>query len=305
MTLNYYIADVFTNKLFSGAQIAVFPQADDLNPVQMEIIAKEMNLSETVFVSNPNKEQSSRRMRIFSPLGEIDFAGHPIIATAFVLGESGDIDLTDGVTPLILTQNVGDIDVNVSANNGKVSFVQFGTKVSSVIDRFTPTIVEIAELLSINPDDIDHKKYSTRLVSCGFPYLIVPVWNYESVRKAKFNFSSWSLSAAPQTAAQEILLFSPKTPFMDSNFNVRLLGPNIGINDDPPVGSAIPAFASYLCSFDFTQQGTHTFAVDRGDEHSRRSVINIEMDNKKQAELALRIGGEAVMVAEGKMHIPE
>ncbi len=305
MTLNYYIADVFTNELFSGAQIAVFPHADDLNSSQMEIIAKELNLSETVFVSNPNKDQSSRRMRIFSPLGEIDFAGHPIIATAFVLGESGEIKLTDGVTPLILTQNSGDIEVNVSASGGKVSFVQFGTKVSSVIDRFTPTVAEIADLLSISPDDIDHKKYSIRLASCGFPYLIVPVWNYESVRKAKFNFNSWSLSAAPQTAAQEILLFAPKTPFMDSNFNVRLLGPNIGINDDPPVGSAIPAFASYLCSFDFTQQGTHTFAVDRGDEHSRRSVINIEMDNKKQAELALRIGGEAVMVAEGKMHIPE
>jgi len=305
MTLNYYIADVFTNQLFSGAQIAVFPQADNLNPIQMEIIAKEMNLSETVFVLNPNKDESSRRMRIFSPRGEIDFAGHPIIATAFVLGESGEINLADGVTPLTLTQNDGDIEVNVSVSNGKVTFVQFGTKVSSVIDRFTPTIAEVAELLSISPDDIDHKKYSTRLVSCGFPYLVVPVWNYESVRKAKFNFNSWSLSAAPQTAAQEILLFSPKTPFKDANFNARLLGPNISINDDPPVGSAMPAFASYLCSFDVTQQGTHAFSVDRGDENSRRSVINIEMDNKKQAELALRIGGEAVMVAEGKMHIPE
>jgi len=305
MTLYYYIADVFTNELFSGAQIAVFPQADKLNPVQMEIIAKEMNLSETVFVSNPNKDQSSRRMRVFSPtMGEIDFAGHPTIATAFVLGESGEINLEDGVTSLTFTQNSGDVDVNVSASGGKVRFVQFGTKVSSVMDRFTPTIAEIADLLSISPDDIDHKKYSTRLVSCGFPYLVVPVRNYEAVRNAKFNFNSWSLSAAPQTAAQEILLFSTKTPFKDANFNARLLGPNIGINDDPPVGSAMPAFASYLCSFDFTQQGTHTFAVDRGDDENRRSVINIEMDNKVQGELALRIGGEAVMVAEGKMHIP-
>ena len=73
---------------------------------------------------------------------------------------------------------------------------------------------------------------------------------------------------------------------------------------NPPVGSAMSAFASYLCSFDFTQQGTHAFAVDRGDEKNRRSVINIEMDHKAQAELALRIGGEAVMVAEGSMSIP-
>ena len=305
MTLNYYIADVFTKQLFAGAQIAVFPNADDLNPLQMEMIAKEMNLSETVFVSNPKKAQSHRRMRIFTPLGEVHFAGHPVIATAFVLGETANITLNEGVTPLTLSQNDGDIDVNVSSKNGKVSFVQFGTKVSSVMDRFTPTITEIADLLSISPDDIDNKKYATRLVSCGFPYLVVPVWNYETVRNATFNFNSWSVSAAPQTAAQEILLFSPKTPFKDANFNARLLGPNIGVHEDPPVGSAMPAFASYLCSFDFTQQGTHTFAVDRGDDKNRRSVINIEMDNKAQSELALRIGGEAVMVAEGKMYIPK
>jgi len=304
MTLNYYIADVFTNQIFAGAQIAVFPNSESLSSEQMASIAIEMNLSETVFVSNPSGEELSRTMRVFSPLGEIDFAGHPIIATAFVLGECGDIKLADGVTPLTFTQNIGDIEVNVSATSGKVDFVQFSRKVSSIIDRFTPTIAELAELLSISPEEIDHKKYSTRLVSCGFPYLIVPVWNYETVRKAKFNFASWSLSAAPQTAAQEILLFSPKTPFQDSNFNARLLGPNISVNDDPPVGSAMPAFASYLCSFDFTQQGTHTFAVDRGDDKNRRSVLNIEMDNKAEAELALRIGGEAVMVAEGKMHIP-
>ena len=163
----------------------------------------------------------------------------------------------------------------------------------------------MAGLLSIDLSEIDQKKYATRLVSCGFPYLIVPVWKYETVRKAKFNFNAWSHSTAPQTAAQEILLFSPKTPFADSNFNARLLGPNIGVHADPAVGSAMAAFTSYLCSFDFTQEGTHAFAVDRGDEKRRRSVINIEMDNKPGTALTLRIGGEAVMVAEGKMFVPE
>jgi trans-2,3-dihydro-3-hydroxyanthranilate isomerase len=305
MILDYYIADVFTKQIFAGAQIAVFPHADELNDKQMALIASEMNLSETVFVSNPNNENTTRRMRIFSPLAEIDFAGHPIIATAFVLGASGDIELVDGVTSLTVIQNAGEIEVNLSSKNGKPTFVQFSRKVSSIIDRYAPSDVELADFLSIKPEDIDNKKYSTRLVSCGFPYLIVPVWNYETVRKARFNYASWNKSAAPQTAALEVLLFSPKTPYMDSNFNARLLGPNIGIHDDPPVGSAMPAFASYLCSHDFTQQGTHTFAVDRGDDKNRRSVLNIEMDHKEKAELTLRIGGEAVLVAEGKMHIPD
>ncbi|MDD1636441.1 MAG: PhzF family phenazine biosynthesis protein, partial [Methylococcaceae bacterium] len=103
----------------------------------------------------------------------------------------------------------------------------------------------------------------------------------------------------------EILLFAPKTPFVDSDFNARLLGPRIGIHEDPPIGSAMPAFASYLCSFEHTRKGTHTFAVDRGDAHMRRSVINLEMDHKGQEQLTLRVGGEAVMFAQGTIFLPD
>jgi trans-2,3-dihydro-3-hydroxyanthranilate isomerase len=140
-------------------------------------------------------------------------------------------------------------------------------------------------------------------VSCGFPYLVVPVWNYESVRKARFNYAAWSQSIAPQTAAQEIMLFAPKSPLPDADFNVRLFGPRIGLHDDPPVGSAMPAFCGYLCSFEQTQKGTHVFGVDRGDQHSRRSVINLEMDNKREESLTVRIGGHAVLVAEGSLDL--
>ena len=304
MNYNYYIADVFTRQIFNGAQIAVFPNADGLNNEHMQLLARELNLTETVFVFHPFSESTRRRMRIFTPLGEIDFAGHPIIATAYVLGSCGDINLTEAITHVVFEQNAGPIDVNISANQGKPFFVQFSRKISSIVDRFAPTDEELASFLSIQQSELDHKKYSPRLVSCGVPYLIVPVWSYETVRKAKFNYSAWSQSIAPQTAAQEILLFAPKTPFVDSDFNARLLGPRIGINEDPPIGSAMPAFASYLCSFAHTRKGTHTFAVDRGDANARRSVLNLEMDNKGQEQLALRVGGEAVMFAQGTIFLP-
>jgi trans-2,3-dihydro-3-hydroxyanthranilate isomerase len=305
MKYNYYIADVFTKQIFNGAQIAVFPNADGLSKQQMQLVAKELNLSETVFVSHPNKQLSTRVMRIFSPQGEIDFAGHPIIATAYVLAQCGDIQLDGAVTPIVFEQNIGPVSVNISAEDGKPSFVQFTRKISSIIDRFTPSDEELASFLSIQPSEFDHKKYSARLVSCGFPYLIVPVWRYESVRAARFNYAAWSQSIAPQTAAQEILLFSPKTPHADADFHARLLGPRIGIHEDPPVGNAMPAFASYLCSFDFMQKGTYTFSVDRGEQSSRRSVLNLEMDHKAESMLTIRVGGSAVMVAEGIMNIPD
>ncbi|MDQ7090496.1 MAG: PhzF family phenazine biosynthesis protein [Methylococcales bacterium] len=303
MNYNYYIADIFTKEVFGGAQIAVFPNADGLTDEAMQLIAKEFNLSETVFVTHPEAEGNTRRMRIFSPLEEKDFAGHPIIATAYVLGTCGDVKLKETITPILFQQNLGDIEANVTSESGKPVFVQFSRQSSSIIDRFTPNDDELVSFLGLDQSELDHKKYSPRLVSCGFPYLIVPVWNYDSVRHAKFSYSAWSQSIAPQTAASEILLFAPKSPFNDADFNVRLLGPNIGIHDDPPVGTAMPAFAAYLCSFDITQKGTHVFAVDRGDEETRRSVLNLEMDNKGKELLTLRTGGTAVMFAEGKIMV--
>jgi len=299
MKYTYYIADVFTQQIFNGAQIAVFPQADGLNAENMALIARELNLSETVFIFHHLEKNNRRRMRIFSPLAEVDFGGHPVIAAGYVLGLCGDIELSLPVNPVIFEQNAGAIEVNISSENGQPSFVQFSRKVTSLIDHFAPSDEELAQFLGIAQSELDHKKYSPRLVSCGLPYLVVPVWSYDSVRKARFNYAAWSQSIAPQTAAQEILLFAPKSPFSDADFNVRLLGPRIGLHDDPPVGSAMPTFCSYLCSFEHTQKGTHAFSVDRGEANTRRSVISLEMDNKREESLTVRIGGHAVLVAEG------
>lgn len=305
MNYNYYIADVFTQQLFNGAQIAVFPAADGLKRETMALIARELNLTESVFIfRHPQGESNTRIMRIFSPWAEIDFAGHPVIAAAFVLAESGNLALTQPIETLYFQQNAGMIEVNVTQEGGKAVFVQFSREVAGVVDRFAPTDIEIASFLGLQPAEIDHLKYTPRLVSCGFPYLVVPVWNYHSVRNARFNYATWSQSAAPQTAAQEIMLFSPKTPNPDSDFHVRLLGPNIAINADPPVGTAMPAFATYLCSFEHTRPGTYTFSVDRGELTTRRSLLRLEMDHKASEKLTLRVGGAAVLFAQGTINLP-
>ncbi len=305
MKYKYYIADVYTHQIFNGAQVAVFPNAGDLDNQQMAKIANELNLSETVFLIKKQPIENSWQMKTFSPYGEIDYTGHPIIAAAYVSALSGEFELGEQYTSLTFEQNIGLVNVNITNTDGKPSFIQFTHQVSPIVDYYTPTESELASFLGIEETHIDNKKYSTRLVSCGFPYLVVPVFYHETLRKARFNLSAWSQSVAPQTAAQEILLVSPKTPNLDTNFSLRLLGPTIGIHDDPPVGSAMAAFASYLCSFEHTRKGTYSVAVERGDEKNRRSVINLEMDHKGEDALTIRIGGEAVMVAEGMMMIPE
>lgn len=301
MKYTYYITDVFTNQVFNGAQVAVFPNAAGLDKLQMSLIARELNLTETVFLSTIQDKENHFVMKMFSPSGEIHISGHPIIAAAYTLGCCNLLTITDiNHTPVIFHQNTAEINASVSFTGNKPSFIQYKRTVSPIVDYFTPTEAELSSFLGIDAAYIDNKKYSTRLVSCGTPYLVVPTFYYETLREAKFDFSAWSQSVAPQTAAQEILLVSPKTPSQDSDFAVRLVGPNIAFNEDPPVGSSIPTLAAFLCSFDHMQKGTYTFSVQRGDEKTRRSIINLEMDHKGEDTLNLRVGGEAVMVSEGQ-----
>ena len=304
MNYQYYTTDVFTDKIFSGAQIAVFPHAEGLNQTQMQLIARELNLSETAFVFSSVNGAGTRRVRIFSPHAEINFAGHPIIAIGHVLASIGDIKLVNKHTPLILEQNIGPVKVNITQDKGIPIMIQFTRETKPVIDRFVPPEQQIAEILSLREQDIENKKFHPLIVFSDQSYLIIPVRTYTAVRDAKFNYVVWGQSSAPASMAREILMFTTQTDMSQSNFHARLVGPNIGINEDPPIGSAMPAFTAYLCTHDHIKRGTYTFVIDRGTVTGRKSVLNIEMDNKTEETLTIRIGGPAIMVTEGKINVP-
>ncbi len=305
MKYSYYTADVFTDRLFQGAQIAVFPAASDLSDDLMALMARELNLSQTVFVTDSvtnasgAADQPARfRLRVFTPTGEIDFAGHPMLAAARVLLETGQIALVDNSKSLVFRQNTGDIAVSLTKTDSKPLFVQFTLPANPVVDRYTPSEAELARLLSIEERDIDTHTYRTRLVSVNFPYLMVPLVSQQAVRKARFSLDAWSQSSAPAMAAQEIFIFSNRTDYQETDFHGRLVGPGIGANEDPPIGSAMPCFAGYLGSHEHMREGTYTFTIDRGTAATRRSVLHIEMDHHSGKPATLRVGGEVVLVSE-------
>jgi len=303
MNPTYYTLDVFTDKIFQGAQIAVFPNAEAIPEEKLGSIARELNLSETAFVYATDGVNNEFKIRVFSPSGEIDFAGHPILAIANVLAETGQVSLDDDFTSIILKQNSNDVVVNISADSKGNRFVQFTLQSMPVVDRFTPPGSELAGLLSIDEKDIDHTNYHTRLVSGGLPYLIVPLTSQAAVRKARFDIKAWSESTAPSMAAQEILIFSAKTDSSDSNFHGRLLGPGVGDHEDPPIGSAVPAFTGYLASHDHIREGTYSFAIDRGTFETRRSLLHVEMDKQAGRPVTLRVGGDSVLVSKNELLI--
>ncbi|OUR87644.1 isomerase [Cycloclasticus sp. 44_32_T64] len=301
MTPMYYTLDVFTDDIFQGAQIAVFPNAEGLSEEKLGRIANELNLSETVFIYPLDKNENEFKVRIFSPMGEVDFAGHPILAIANVLAETGQITLEGAYTSMLLKQNNQDVVANISMDDEGKRFVQFTLQSTPVVDRFTPPGSELANLLSIDERDIDHTQYHTRLVSSGLPYLIVPLTSQEAVRKARFDVKAWGESSAPAMAAQEIFVFSAKTDSSDSNFHGRLLGPSVGDHEDPPIGSVMPAFTGYLASHEHVREGTYSFAIDRGTLETRRSLLHIEMDKRTGRPITLRVGGDSVFVSKNEL----
>ncbi len=303
MNLTYYTADCFTRTIFQGAQIAVFPDAAEICDELMQLIARELNLSETVFVS-AGDQANTFSLRIFTPQKEIDFAGHPVLATAKALVEEGLVTLVENKACLCFKQKSGEFTVNIEQHDDKPLFVQFTLSSNPVVDRYTPRTSELAALLSLEERDIDTRTFHTRLVSIDVPYLILPLVSQAAVRKARFDMNAWSQSSAPAMAAQEILVFSNRTDNKDTDFHARLMGPGIGIHEDPPIGSAMPCFTGYLGSHDSIREGTYTFIIDRGSIDTRRSVLAIEMDNHVDKATVLRVGGEVILVGKSTMMLP-
>ena len=300
---NYYIVDVFTEHAFDGAQIAVFPDARDLNETQMQQLASELNLSDTVFLQALDNDRNYYQLRNFSPNSERQFAGQSIVGAAFVLAHCALVDTSQPHTKLLFRLNNSETDVVISKSDAGF-FIQFSRKAQSIVDRYVPTNSDLATALSLNENDIVSNRHQPMLVSCDQPYLIVPLRSFSAVREATFNRKAWSSTVAPVSPTNEILLFSVKSDLPVSNFHGRLVGPGIGADDDPPIGSAIPAFTGYLSAYESVREGTYSFVIDRGTTARRKSILSVEMIKRDGKENEIRVGGPAVLVASGGIATP-
>lgn len=299
----FFTIDVFAERPFQGAPIAVFTEAGQIPEALLSAIARELNLSETVFLY-PGAGADRFGVRVFAPAGEVEAAGHPLLAAAHALLAAGRVGpLGERPLPLVLTHDAGEIVVNLGPRRGAACFVQFSLKVNPVLDRYTPPAAELAALLSLGERDLDSRGFGVCLASTGRPYLMVPVLDQAAVERARFDLEAWSRSSAPALAAQEILLFSRRTDHRDADFHGRLLGPAIGPREDPPIGAAMPCFAGYLADHETIREGTYTFAIDRGRADTRRSLLHIELDKRRGRPTQVRVGGDTVLVARGTLAI--
>ena len=300
MTRRYAVLDVFTDKPLAGNALAVVFDAAGLDDERMQAIAREFNLSETVFVFPPERPVHSARLRIFTPEHELPFAGHPTVGTALALarqklGEAG------GETILVLEEKVGPVRC--------AAFVKGPAHGHAIFDLpRRPEAVEakldrdaLAAALGLTPGEIGFENHVPSVFTAGSPYLFVPVRHLDAIVLAHAVAAQWD--AALGSTSHAMYLYCRQTLIADNQFHARCFAPGAGIKEDPATGGAAAAFAGVVGRFDELPSGSHRVVIEQGFEMKRPSLITLEIDIENGEVAAARIGGDAVIVAEGTLDL--
>ncbi|NJK50417.1 PhzF family phenazine biosynthesis protein [Candidatus Gracilibacteria bacterium] len=303
MRYQFYTADVFSDRIFGGNQLAVFPKAEGLTPEQMQKVAKEFNFSETVFVFPPETPQGTRRLRIFTPAVELPFAGHPTVGTAYILGAIGEIILQEDVTTIIFEEGVGAVPVKIRTEQGKPVYSELTAAKLPEFGLQPPSIAELASMLSLEPSDLLDEDNAPQAVSCGLPYLFIPLRDREVLGRVKLNQERWKQLLSNYWASS-VYVFCYDPELKGSDVKGRMFDPGYGIAEDPATGSAAAALAGYLGIRNQLTDGTLKWVVEQGFEMGRPSILHVEADKENNQIKAVRVGGSSVLVSEGIMEIP-
>ncbi len=303
MSRSYAILDVFTETPLAGNGLAVVLDAGGLDDKRMQAIAREFNLSETVFVLPPENPVHSARLRIFTPARELPFAGHPTVGTAVLLAtrKAAGGGASGKEMMLLLEETVGLVRAGVFIQGEKAGHAIFTAPVlpSPVPAEFDRD--QVAAALGLLPTEIGFENHKTSAWSAGVPFVFVPVSGLEAIGNARPNPVSWAGAfGSPSTAAW---LYCRETESSDNDFHARMFAPLLGFAEDPATGSAAAAFAGVVCRFDELPPGTYRYVIEQGFEMNRASLITMEMDVAGGEVAAVRIGGNAVVVAEGTLLI--
>jgi trans-2,3-dihydro-3-hydroxyanthranilate isomerase len=301
---SYCTVDVFTDVPFGGNQLAVFPDARGIPEHRLLDVTREFNYSETTFVYPPEAAGHTRRVRIFTPGGEVPFAGHPTVGTAHVLAAIGEIPLTGETTRIVLGENVGPVPVSIRARDGEPVFAQLTVARLPEVVAPPPSREALADVLGLDVADLRDGEWSPQALSCGLPFLFVPLRDLAAVQKARVRMEPWERALA-RTATPEIFVFAAGGERAGSDFHARMFAPGLNVPEDPATGSACAALAGYLAPRDARRAagGTLRWTIEQGFEMGRPSMLEVEADVTSGQVSGVRVGGASVLVARGAMTI--
>ena len=288
---SFFYIDAFTSTPFEGNPCAVFPSADGLREKEMRNIAKETNSPETSFVFKTGK--ADFKVRYFTPRSEVPFAGHPTIATAFILAKEGRIRLSGRQTIVQFEFNIGVLPVQViTADDGSVA--QIGMR--QLPPKFGETLrnPELAGLIGLESSDfIDDAP--VQVVSTGVPFLMVPLKKKESVARAEMNRPELK-KILEKTAVQALFVFAPEGFTPQGDTFARLLDPD-NAGEDPYTGSATGCMSSYLYHYGIVKKPS--LVCEQGHIIGRPGVGKTLLAGTPEDIREVHVFGEAVASLKG------
>ncbi|MCP6762576.1 MAG: PhzF family phenazine biosynthesis protein [Fischerella sp. CENA71] len=291
-SLFFYIVDVFAEAKYTGNQLAVFTNAANLSSEQMQEIAKEMNYSETTFVTSTETVSEVYNVRIFTPNQELPFAGHPTLGTAYILQKE---IIQNPVKKILLNLEVGQIQVKIDDVNAAGEYLWMQQKAPTFHDILDSQT--IADVLRIQSQEIDFR-FPIQAVSTGVPFIIVPLKTLESVKRIQVNKEKY-FELINGIDAKSILVFCPETYKPENDLNVRVFCDYLGIPEDPATGSANGCLAGYLVQYSYFGKPEINLRIEQGYEINRPSLILLQAEQKGTA-INVNVGGKVVMVARGE-----
>lgn len=305
MARRYCIYDVFTNRALAGNPLAVIFDGEGLSDEAMQAIATEMNLSETVFAQRPVNPSHTARIRIFTPGRELPFAGHPTVGAAVALAELNHGDGAAGTDFVsVLEENVGPVRCAVRLKPGEAGFAEFDLPRKSVRTELPLDKQGIADALSLKLSDIGFENHVPSVWSAGVPFLLVPIRDLRAAERVEFDPQYWERTVPfVDGHLASAYVYCRGGINHSARFHARMFSPDMGIVEDPATGAAVAALSGAIHFFDALPDGRYAAVVEQGIEMGRPSFIHLHMDVDGGRIAMARIGGEAVRLASGELHL--
>ncbi len=300
-SLKFHLLSVFADQPFRGNPLAVVENADGVGQLEMQAIAREFNLSETIFLLEPHNPVHTARARIFAPQRELAFAGHPTVgATALIAQTRGrDMLLRSGLAMTIETE-VGLLRCEARLAGDSLVYAQVALPAPPRSPRVAPSAAALAAALCLPETEIGFGAHRPSVFDAGAAFLFAPVKTRAALESAKPDPALFSLALRESLG---VYLYTLETIEPTSAIHARMLAHGLGFDEDPATGSAAAAFAGVAMAFERPEEGEHEIRIEQGDAMGRPSRITLFMsvENNELADVA--IGGLVRPYGEGILRL--
>lgn len=300
MEYQYQSVDVFTTSRFGGNPLAVILDAQGLSDTQMQSIAAEFSYSETTFVLPPSDPANTARVRIFTPTGEVPFAGHPNVGTAFVLARQGELFGRPIGAQMRFEEAAGLVTVQVVENDGQVTGAAITAPRQLEIGPVVPVEL-VAAYASLASDNITVTTHPPRFVSVDLPFVVAELTSRAALAQAKPNLLRFEEAdrTFPETQVGFSLFVYVPTDASGTSFAARMFAPLDNVFEDPATGSASAALAAYRVALNHAADRETAIVITQGEDMGRPSRIELTVRAITDDQQQVVVRGDCVPVMRG------